>query len=77
MTLCIITSSIAFAAGTCIVGVVVTNKSNTVSSVPEAGNLNVSNAYICSDVAGPWSSGLGDLFDFGFSSRHRTIFPHY
>ena len=39
----------------------------------EAGNLNGSNAYMCSDVAGPSSSGSGDLFDFGSSSRSRTF----
>ena len=35
-----------------IVGVVVTNESNTASYFPEARNLNGSNADICSDVAG-------------------------
>ena len=29
---------------------------------PEAGNLNGSNANMCSDLAGPSSSGSGDSF---------------
>ena len=33
------------------------NESNMASYFPEAGNLNGSNADICSDVAGPSSSG--------------------
>ena len=44
------------------------------------GNLNGSNVDTCSDVAGPSSSGLGDLseasdrsFHFGSSSRSRTF----
>ena len=42
-----------------------------------AGNLNGSDADMCCDVTGPSSSGSGDLFDFGSSSRSRTftIFP--
>ena len=31
---------------------------------PEAGNLNGSNADMCSVVARPLSSGSGDLFEF-------------
>ena len=54
------TSNNAFAARTCIVGVVVTNESNMVSYFPEAGNLNGVNADMCSDVAGLSSSGSGD-----------------
>ena len=42
-------------------GVAITNKSNVTSYFPEAGNLNGSNADMCSDVAGPSSSGSGDL----------------
>ena len=40
---------------------------------PEAGNLNGSNADMCSNVAGPLSSGSGDLFDFGSSSRSHIL----
>ena len=43
------------------------------SYLPEAGNLNGGNADMCSDVAGPSSSGSGDLFDFGSSSRFRSL----
>ena len=43
----------AFAARTCIAGVVVTNESNMASYFPEAGNLNSSIADMCSDMAGP------------------------
>ena len=67
------TSNNAFAVQTCILGVVVTNESNMASSFPEAGNLNGSNADMCSDVAGPSRSGADDLFDFGSSSRSRTF----
>ena len=73
------TSIDAFAVRTCIVGVVVTNESNMASYFPEAGNLNGSNADMCSDVAGPSSSGSGDLFEL--SDRSNTTyfyyFPHY
>ena len=44
------TSHNAFAARTCIVGVVITNESNMAWYFPEAGNLNGSNAGMCSDV---------------------------
>ena len=47
------TSNNAFAARTCIVGVVVTNEYNMASYFPVAGNFNGSNANMCSDVAGP------------------------
>ena len=57
------TSNNAFAAQTCIVVVVVTNESNMASYFPEAGNLNGSNTEMCYDVAGPSSSGSGDLFE--------------
>ena len=43
------------------------------SYFPEAGNLNGSNLTRVSDVAGPSSSGYGDLFDFGSSSASRTF----
>ena len=33
------------------------------SYFPKAGNLNGSNAGMCSDVAGQLSTGLGDLFE--------------
>ena len=45
------TSNNAFAAQTCIVGVVVTNESNKASYFPEAENFNGSDAGMCSDVA--------------------------
>ena len=59
------TSNNAFTARTCIVGIVVTNEPNMAWFFPEAGNLNGSNADMCSDVAGPLSSGSGDLFKTG------------
>ena len=43
--------------------VVVTHESNRPSYFPEAGNLDGSNADMCSNVAGPSSSGSGDLFE--------------
>ena len=67
------TSNNAFAARTCIAGVVVANESNMASYFPEAGNLRGRNADICSDMAGPSGSGLGDLLVFGSSSRFRTF----
>ena len=67
------TSNNAFAARTCIVVVVVTNESNMASYFPEAGNLNGSNANMCSDVAEPSSSGSGDLFELSDRSRSRTF----
>ena len=54
------TSNYAFAAPTCAVRVLVTNKSNMASYFPKARNLNGSNA----DVAGPSSSGSGNLLEF-------------
>ena len=39
--------------------VLVTNESNMTSYFPEAGNLNDSNADMCSDVAGPSSIRSG------------------
>ena len=56
-----------------IVGVVVTNDSNMVSFFPEVGNLNGSNANICSDVAGHQVAVRAICFDFGSSSRSRTL----
>ena len=67
IALCIMIN--AFAARTCIVEVVVTNESNMVSYFPEAGNLNGSNADVCSDVAGPSSSSLGNLFELSDRSK--------
>ena len=68
-----------FAAQTCIVVVAVTNKSNMGSYFPEAGNLNSSNADMCSDVAGPSSSGSGDFFEPSDSQLKLLFyyFPHY
>ena len=57
-------SNNAFVARTCIVGVVVTSESNMAPYFPEAGNLNGINADMCSDVAGPSSSGSGDCLSF-------------
>ena len=68
------TSNNAFAARTCIVGVVVTNKSNMASHLPEAENLIGSNADMCSDVTGLSSSGSGDLFEL---SDRSNIYMHY
>ena len=49
---------------------------------PEAGNINCSNADMCFDVAGPSSSGSGDLFELSdrsdktdTESLHRAM--HY
>ena len=64
------TSYNAFAAQTCIVGVVVTNGSNMALYFPEAGNVNAgSNADMHSDVAGLSSIDLdiGPILNF----------PHY
>ena len=70
------TSNNAFTARTCIVGVVVTN-TNMTSYFPEAGNVNSSNAGMCSDVAGPSSSGTEDFLSFqtGLISQTFTTFP--
>ena len=40
---------------------------------PGSGKFNGSNADICSDVAGPLSSGLGYLFELSDRSRSRTF----
>ena len=52
-----------------IVEVVITNESNLALYFPEAGNLNDSNADMCSDVARPSSSDSGDLFDLSDRSN--------
>ena len=49
------------------------DESNIASYFPEGENLNGSNADMRSNVAGPSSSGSGDLFDFGSSSRFRSF----
>ena len=63
----------------CIVVVVVRHESSMASYFPEAGNLNDRNADMCSDVAGPSSTGSEDLFEL--SDRSNTTyfyyFPHY
>ena len=46
-----------------VVVVVVTHEFNMASYFPQAGNLNVSDADMCSDVAGPSISGSGDLLE--------------
>ena len=66
------TQNNTFSARTCIVAVVVTNEFNMATYFPEAGNLNGSNADKCSNVAGPSSSGSGDLFELSDRS-HETI----
>ena len=71
------TSNNDFAAQTCIVVVVVMNKSNMALYFPEVGNLNGSNADMCSDVAEPSSSGLGDLFELGKMKLLFYYVPHY
>ena len=43
-------------------GDVVNERIDPASYFPEAGNLIGSNTDMCSDVAGPSSSGSGDLF---------------
>ena len=53
--------------------VVVTHKFSMASYFPEAGNLNGSNADMCSDVAGRSVSGTGDLFEFQIYHRSRTF----
>ena len=47
------------------------------SYFPEAGNVNGSNTDVCSDVAGPLSSGSDALFELSDRSTSRifTIFP--
>lgn len=40
---------------------------------PEAGNLNGSNANMCSNVAGSWSSSSGDLFELSDRSNETII----
>ena len=55
--------------------VVVTHESNTASYFTEEGNLNYSNAYMCSDVAGPASNRSGDLFEL--SNRSNTTYFYY
>ena len=53
--------------------VVVTHESNVASYFPEAGNLNGRNADMCSDVAGPSSSGSGDFLSFQVGQILRTF----
>ena len=56
--------------------VVVTYESNMASYFSEAGNFNGSNAYMCSDAAGPSSKGSGDLFELSDKSN-KTYFYHF
>ena len=42
---------------------------------PEAGNLNGSNANMCSNVAWSWSSSSGDLFELSDRSNETIILP--
>ena len=46
-----------------------TDESNMASYFPEEGNLNGRNTDMCSDVAGPSSSGSGDLFELSERSN--------
>ena len=69
------TEKSAFAARTCIVGVAVTHESNMASYFSEAGNLNGSNADMCSDAAGQSSTRSGDLFEL--SDRSNTTYLYY
>ena len=55
--------------------VVVTHESNMASYFSEAGNLNSRNAYMCSDVAAPSSSGSSDFFEL--SDRSNTTYFYY
>ena len=57
--------------------VVVTNESNMASYFPEVKNLNGSYADMCSDMAGPSSSGSGDLFELSDRSNKTfiSLFP--
>ena len=43
------------------------------SYFPEAGNLNGSNPDVCSDVAGPSSSGSSNLFELSDKSNETII----
>ena len=52
--------------------VVVTHESNMAAYFPEAGNLNGRNVDLCFDVAGPSSSGSGNLFEL--SERSNTTY---
>ena len=45
------------------------------SYFPEGGNLNGNNADMCSDVAGPLLSGLGNLFEL--SDRSQILYFYY
>ena len=69
------TSNSFFAAWTRIAGVVVTKESDMSSYFPEAGKLNGSYVDMCSYVAGPSISGLGDLFELSYLVL--LLFPHY
>ena len=64
-----------FWARTCIVVFVVPHEFNMALYFPESGNLNGSNFDICSDVAGPSSSGSGDVFEL--SDRSNTTYFYY
>ena len=49
------------------------NEYNMALYFPKAGNLNSSNAGMCSDVSGLLRSGSGNLFELSDSSRSRTF----
>ena len=57
-------------------GVVVRNESNMMLYFPEVGNSYGSNTNMCSDVAGPLSSGLGDLFELSDRSNETGPESH-
>ena len=58
-----------------VVAVAVTHESNMALYFTEVGNFNDSNAHKCSDVAGPSSSGSGDLLEL--SDRSNTTYFYY
>ena len=73
------TSNNAFAAQMCILVVEVKNESNIPSYLPAVGSLKGRNTYMCSDVAGPSSSGSSDLFELSDMSNETVnlLYPHH
>ena len=55
--------------------VIVTHEPNVASYFFEAGSLNGSNAYMCSDVSGSPRRGSKDLFEL--SDRSNTTYFYY
>ena len=54
-------------------------ESNMAQYFPAAVYLNSRNSDMCFDVAGPSSSGSGDLFELSdrLNTTHFYYFPHY